>query len=180
MEQKIIRPKGCAYITYLSIKYIFLIGLLSLAVFGLLYESPFQSGNNVKIIQGMFLVFMSVVILILGVCQTREIIRYKLIICNEYVYLSANRDLFLIRHKDIKMNYDGIKILRYQKSLRPDLIKKGMFFFSAIYIIRNNSKKEEYLLTMWFSKKQIATIIEQIRKNSELYNDCAVEVVYDN
>lgn len=173
----IIRPKGILYVIYLLIKYVFLVAILSLAVFAIVEGKPFSSGNMIQIIEGIFLIIMSVVLLSFIVLQTREIIRYKIIISEERIYVAANRDIFLTRHKDTEIAYRGIKAVQFHKSFRPDLIQKGMFFFSAIYIIRDDNQKREHILTMWFSKKQIDSIIQLIVLFAEKQNGYSVEVL---
>ncbi len=121
-----------------------------------------------------------IVIVILFILQTREIIRYKIIFFDEYIFVAANRDLFLVRHNDLKINYSGIKSLQYRKSLRLDMINKGMFYFSAIFIKYEGINKEEYILTMWFSKKQIDQIVTQIKVNAEQHNGFLCEVLPQN
>ena len=177
MQSITIRPKGFIYIFYTMIKYIFLFGLLSLAIFVLLRENPFNANDIFEIILSIFIVIMSLVLLFFIVLQTREIIRYKLILFDDKVFLAANRDVFLTRQKDIQINYYGICAIHYNKELRPDLIQKGMFFFSAIYIMRNEGKKEDYLLTMWFSKKQIDYIMEQICMRATEKNGYTVQIL---
>lgn len=176
-----IRPKGIVYIIYLLIKYIFLIGLCCLEVIILIIESPFQSKNElIKIIQGAIIILGILGILILLILQTREVIRYKIIIYDNHIDIAANRELFLIRHKDMSFDFSNIQTLQYKKMLRPDLLNKGMFYFSVIYIKKLDGEKNECLLTMWFSKKQIQYIMEQIKIRAEKYNKTKVEVLLDD
>lgn len=172
-----IRPKGILYISYTLMKYAFLVSVLSFVVFVIVEEKPFSSGNIIRIIEGLFLITMSIILLVLIILQTREMIRYKIIISNDKIYVAANRDIFLTRHKDIEIAYRGIKAVQFHKYLRPDMIQKGMFFFSAIYILRDDNPKEEYILTMWFSKKQIESIIQSIVLLAEKQNGYSVEVL---
>lgn len=116
-------------------------------------------------------------VLFLMALQTREMIRYKLIIYEDHIYIAANRDLFLTRHKDMIVQYDGIQTLQYCRALRPELINEGMFYFSAIYITRQGTKKEEYVLTMWFSKKQVQYLLAQMKAMAENYNNSFVEIL---
>ena len=105
-----------------------------------------------------------------------------MVIREDGLYLAANRDLFLERQKNINFVYDGIKAIQYKKMLRPDLIEKGMFYFSAIYVDRDEAvgkKNEEYLLTMWFSKKQVKKIMDMIALYAEKQNGYSVEILPD-
>lgn len=176
MDKKIIQPYGAGYIFFTTFKYCFLLGILVLGVYGLI-ESCLVDMNILTIIQSVFIFLVLIFIIVLIVLQTREIIRYKMIITDEYIYLAANRDLFLTRHKDIKMKYDNIISLQYEKTIRPDLYEKGQTFFSAIYIKRSNKKKEDMLLTMWFSKKQTEEIMRLIKENAEKINRNPVEIL---
>jgi hypothetical protein len=176
MNGKIVRPKGLGYIIYTSIIYIFLAFMAGFMVFGLLYEDTWGNAN-VVVIGNIFLLVVLAIMLFLIALKTREVIRYKMIISDDFLYLAANRDLYLTRHKDIRIGYEGIKALQYRKMMRPDLIDKGMFFFSAIYITRENAKKKEYLLTQWFSDKQAQEIIMLIKENAEKCNGNSVEIL---
>lgn len=172
-----IRPKGMLYIAYTLVKYIFLVGLFSLFVFAIVDGEPLDSGNIIKMIEDIFFIAMCFVFVFLICLQTREIIRYKMVISEDKLYIAANRDFLLTRHKDIAIEYGGIEALQFCKYLRPELIQKGMFFFSAIYIKRKDSSKEEYVLTMWFSKNQVEFIIQQMALLAEKQNGYPVEIL---
>ena len=108
-----------------------------------------------------------------------------MVIREDGLYLAANRDLFLERQKNINFVYDGIKAIQYKKMLCPDLIEKGMFYFSAIYVYREEDfcekrKNEEYLLTMWFSKKPVKKIMDMIALYAEKQNGYSVEILPDD
>ncbi len=180
-----IRAKGALYVTYNAIKYLFLLGVLSLVVFAFIDGKPFSSVEVLQIFGDVFLVLGAVVLLTLLVLQTCEIIRYKLVIDENGIYIAANRDFMLIRHKDINVSYEKIKAIQYKQYLRPDLIQEGMFFFFAIYIYREEDfcekrKNEEYLLTMWFSKKQVKKIKDMIAFYAEKQNGYSVEILPDD
>ena len=128
-----IRAKGALYVTYNAIKYLFLLGVLSLVVFAFIDGKPFSSVEVLQIFGDVFLILGAVVLLTLLVLQTCEIIRYKLVIDENGIYIAANRDFMLIRHKDINVSYEKIKAIQYKQYLRPDLIQEGMFF-SLLYI----------------------------------------------
>lgn len=170
--EKVVRPIGAGYIFYLSIKYFLLIGLLSGIIFALISEDLIAKN---KILVMAFLFCTIALILVLIIIQTFEILRYKLIIKNNCVIVKANRDLFLVRHKDLIIKYEGTISLRYTKTMRPDLIEKGSFFFSGIIFKKSNN--EELLLTSRFSKKQIYYILEEIKSSIEEYNGTSVEII---
>lgn len=173
----IVRPKGCLYIVYSLIRYIFLIGLLTLAIFALIEGKPFSGNNIIDYISGIFVILMMAAIFSLIVLLTWQIIRYKLIIYDDHIQVVADRDLFLIRHKDIYFKFEGIKILQYQKVLRPDLLSKGIFFYSAICITRDNNKSKDCLLTIWYSNRQINYILETIKIKAEDYNNYSIDIL---
>ena len=151
-----IRAKGAVYVIYTTFISVFCLGLLCSDIYGLIYAF-----------------------------STKNIICYKMVIREDGLYLAANRDLFLERQKNINFVYDGIKAIQYKKMLRPDLMGKGMFYFSAIYVYREEDfcekrKNEEYLLTMWFSKKQVKKIMDMIALYAEKQNGYSVEILPDD
>ncbi len=177
---KIIRPKSKAYIIYNLIKFLVFAGLICLFALGLSAEKPFSTGEIDKIVQFSFVVLVMMFILMLIVLQMCELISYKIIIGDDFLTVSTERDFLLLRQKDVKVNYSGIKELQYKKMLRPELIFNGMMFFSAIYITREGCKKEEYISTVWFSENQIKSIMQNISVNAEKTNNFPCLILPDD
>ena len=173
-----IRAKGAVYVIYTTFISVFCLGLLCSDVFGLIYAFSTRS-----LLKELIMVTSTIIVLALNIIQAKNIIRYKMVIREDGLYLAANRDVFLERQKNINFVYDGIKAIQYKKMLRPDLIEKGMFYFSAIYVYRDEAvgkKNEEYLLTMWFSKKQVRKIMDMIALYAEKQNGYSVEILPDD
>lgn len=175
-----VRAKGIVYIVYTIFISVIFLGLLCGDIYGLIYA--FRTKSMLKV---LIMIASTIVILAFNVIQIKGIIHYKIVIRENEIYIAANRELFLERHKDIRFTYDKIKAIQYKKMLRPDLMGKGMFYFSAIYIYREGTLsktkgKDEYILTMWFSKKQVKKIMEQIVLYAEKQNGYSVEVLPDD
>lgn len=175
-----VRPKGIVYIVYTTFISIIFLGLLCGDIFGLIYA--FRTKSMMKV---LIMIASTVVVSAWNVIQIKNTIHYKIVIRENEIFITANRELFLERHKDICFTYDKIKAIQYKKMLRPDLKERGMFYFSAIYIYREETfskerGKDEYILTMWFSKKQVKKIMEQIVLNAEKQNGYPVEVFSDD
>lgn len=175
-----IRAKGAVYVIYTTFISVFCLGLLCSDIYGLIYA--FSTRSLLKV---LIMVTSTIIVLALNIIQAKNIICYKMVIREDGLYLAANRDLFLERQKNINFVYDGIKAIQYKKMLRPDLIEKGMFYFSAIYVYREEDfrekrKNEEYLLTMWFSKKQVKKIMDMIALYAEKQNGYSVEILPDD
>lgn len=153
---KIIRPKGVLYIIYISFKLVCLMGVLS---FSILF-----------IMNGHYLYLLAEVCpLILFILQVREIIRYKIIITDEYLWIAANRDLFLVRHKDLKIKYDNLISMQYLCGVYVILI-------SDLRLRYSNRKREMVLNMVRFSQKQIEEIMRLIKINADKYNGYEVEI----
>lgn len=161
MEGITIYPHGKIYITLLTIKYIFMVGLGILFTYGIF---PF-SWMSIVLTCGDF------VVLIFLILQTYEVIRYKMIIYDNKVRLFANRDLFLVRHKDLDINISGIKTMQFKMG-----INLGVGFISVI-VLNYEEKRMKYLNTMWFSKKQIDKIMALIKENAEKTNGEIIEIL---
>lgn len=184
-EMRTFKPKGAVYIilTVFLLLFWFIgssLGIIMIVFFNRkMVCSDNTSFNLIVLAAGCFnLIFFGYVF----VYTLWQVIRYKIVVYEDHIYVAANRDLWLVRHKDMNVSYTGIKTLKYVKTLRPDLIDKGMFYFSAIYITRENAEtgkknKEEYILTMWFSRKQALQIMEEIKIMATKVNGYEPEIL---
>ena len=178
------RPKGLVYIILTAFMYVYLSLLTGLFISGVILFIPRMFLNVIEFFRFISCVVASIVFAIIIVLQTCEVIRYRIVFGEDHLFIAANRDLGLVRHKDLIFKYEGITSLQYMKMLRPDLYHEGMFYFSAIYITRKGDeekkrKKDEYILTMWFSKKQAHEIMREISEKAKIINGYDVEILPD-
>lgn len=138
-----IRAKGALYVTYNAIKYLFLLGVLSLVVFAFIDGKPLSSVEVLQIFGDVFLVLGAVVLLALLVLQTCEIIRYKLVIDENGIYIATNRDFMLIRHKDINISYERIKAIQYKKNAASRFDRKRHVLFLRYICLSRRSCRQE-------------------------------------
>ena len=164
MESITIYPHGKIYISYLTFKYIFLVGL---GIGFALFIFPFKW-------MSLFFIFGDLLIITFLILQTREIIRYRLIIYENKVRIYANRDLYLVRHKDLDIKFSGIKTMQFKLG-----INLGVGLISAI-VLFYDEKRMKYLNTMWFSKKQVDRIMALIKENADKINEEKVEILEDD
>ena len=164
MEGTTIYPHGKIYISLLTIKYIFLVGIFvgcTLTMFPFTWMS-------------LVLICGDAIALIFLILQTYEVIRYKMIIYDNKVRLFANRDLFLVRHKDLDIKFSGIKTMQFKLG-----INLGVGLVSAI-VLFYDEKRMKYLNTMWFSRKQVDRIMALIKENADKINEEEVEILEDD
>ena len=164
MESITIYPHGKIYISLLTVKYIFLIGLLVGCTCTMF---PFSWISIV-------LIFGDALVLALLILQTREIVRYKLIVYENKMRIFANRDLFFVRHKDLDIKFSGIKTMQFKLG-----INLGVGLVSAI-VLFYDEKRMKYLNTMWFSRKQVDKIMALIKENADKINEEKVEILEDD
>ncbi len=164
MESISMYPHGKIYISLLTVKYIFMVGLGILFTYGIFPVS----WMSIILICGDF------VVLVFLILQTYEVIRYKMIIYDNKVRLFANRDLFLVRHKDLDIKFSGIKTMQFKLG-----INLGVGLVSAI-VLFYDEKRMKYLNTMWFSRKQVDRIMALIKENADKINEEKVEILEDD
>lgn len=164
MEGITIYPHGKIYISLLVFKYILLVGLFigcTITIFPFTWIS-------------IVLIFGDIIVLVFLVLQTCEIIRYKMIIYDNKVRLYANRDLFFVRHEDLDIKLSGIRTMQFKMG-----INLGIGFYSAI-VLNYDKKRMKYLMTMWFSKKQVDKIMAIIKENAEKISGEIIEILEDD
>ncbi len=164
MESISMYPHGKIYISLLTVKYIFMVGLGILFTYGIFPVS----WMSIILICGDF------VVLVFLILQTYEVIRYKMIIYDNKVRLFATRDLFLVRHKDLDIKFSGIKTMQFKLG-----INLGVGLVSAI-VLFYDEKRMKYLNTMWFSRKQVDRIMALIKENADKINEEKVEILEDD
>ena len=179
MKEKVIKPKGFLYIFYNTILFIPLIGLPLAEIIVLLVDSSFIYNNPKGFVYALGLLFGMILFTVLLIIRIIELIKYKIVLYKDHLFLSANKDFNLTRQKATMLKFENITALQYKQMLRADLIAKGKFFFLAIYVTYANKKKQDYLLMTWFSKKQVKEIMEYIRINAERINGFAPEILPD-
>ena len=180
MNCKIFRPKGRAYILYNAFKYAVLAGLLCYCAFSLSYENAFATGETDKLITFSFVVFLMMLLVALIAIQTCDLIRYRIVLYNQLIYVAVKRSIFFIWLRDIKISYFGIKELQYKKIQRRSLSDIGNIMSSVICITKDGAKEKEYIFTKWFSKKQIDAIMKQISINAEKINSFPCNILPDD
>lgn len=116
--------------------------------------------------------FIFIIPLVLLVLQVREVVLYKIRLTERKIYLAANRDLFLIRHKNLEISYKGLKSIQYCLGF------ESIGFVSAIVLIYENDKLK-YLNVLRFSDKQVDIIINNIKELAEKYNSYPIEIKPD-
>lgn len=160
MKKIIIYPHGKLYIFCLVLIYIFLIGLGVLFTYSIY---PFAWWS-------ILLLCGDLIIIVLLILQTREILRYKMVIEDNKVCLKANRTLFLVRHKDLIIDFKGIKSIQFKAG-----VNLSVGFISAI-VLNYDEKRMNYLNVMRFSRKQINYIIELIKTDAVKINGYEIEI----
>ena len=185
-EMRTFKPKGVVYIILTVFLLLFWIMMAISGIVALIYYIrdvlPSYVDMPILVVGLMLVCFGTIAFAYTFIYTLWQVIRYKIVLYEDHIYVAANRDLWLVRHKDMSISYTGIKTLKYVKTLRPDLIDKGMFYFSAIYITRENAEtgkknKEEYILTMWFSRKQALQIMEEIKIMATKVNGYEPEIL---
>lgn len=171
---EIIRAHGKGYIIWLVFKYTFLLGLLGVS--SLCFIAFANESDSIGLTACIFVAIVDLFIVFLLVLQTREIIRYKMIIYDDSLFIKANRDIFLKRHKDMTVKFENICSLQYFLGMRFDLIDYGQGFCSII-IINYNNGNSEYIVAMRFSRKQIKYIMQKIKDKAEKLNGSEVEIL---
>lgn len=147
------------YIIGLIFIYAFLLGLLS-------FSALFILG---KWYWALLFEILPIVCLIL---QTREVVKYKIKLTDTKIHLAANREWFITRHKNLKINYKNLKSIQYFFGVLQAR------FVSAIALVYNDGKLK-YLDVSRFSEKQVGTIMNHIANFAERYNSYAIEVLPD-
>lgn len=154
-----IRPKGKMYIFGLVLIYIFLSGILAFSILFILE----------KIYWALLLEILPIVLIFL---QTREVILYKIRLTDTKIYLAANRQLFMIRHNNLKISYKGLKSIQYFLGFET------IGLISAIALVYENDKLK-YLDVLRFSDKQVDIIMGHIKDLAEKYNSYPIEIKPD-
>ena len=163
MKQIVLRPRGVVHITLMIFYYIFMLGL-SIPAFILLLTMPLTIMTSVYLIAGAILTVLLILL-------TRELILYKMVIKESKVWIAANRDFLLTRHKNMTIPFKGIKSIQYKFFVYPcpDGIK-------SVIILSYDNKRMRYINTMRFSKKQVDTIIQIIKERAEKLNGYKIEI----
>lgn len=164
MKEIVLRPKGVLYILLTSFYYIFMLSLSITGVMSLLFTKPLTFGVVIIII------IEEAILISLLILQTRELVLYKIIIKESKVWIAANRELFLVRHKNMNVSFKGIQSMQYKW-----FVDLTLGIGSAIVIWYDNDKMK-YINTMRFSKKQIDNIIQIIKDRAEKLNGYAIEI----
>lgn len=158
MQNIIIRPKGGLYITYfLVLKLAILIGLLLFSIAYIISETYWA-------------LVLNILPLVLLILQIREICRYKLIIKEGSIWIAANRDIFLVRHKDLTIKYKNLKSIQFYLGIEAIVV-------SLIAFRYKDEKKIKYLNTLRFSRKQVEKIMQLIKENADKHNGYEVEIL---
>ena len=184
-KMRTFKPKGAVYIVYTSFILLFWLIFVILGIVALIYyiRDVLPSYVDMPIlVVGLMLVCFGIIAFAYTFVYTLwQVIRYKIVLYEDHIYVAANRDLWLVRHKDINISYNDITMLKYVKTLCPELINKGMVYFSGIFIARKNkdeiNNEEEYILTMWFSRKQALQIMEEIKIMATKVNGYEPEIL---
>lgn len=155
----IIRPHGKMYIIGLIVIYAFLLGLLSFSVHFILSKWYWALLSEI----------LPIVCLIL---QTRDVVKYKIKLTDAHIYLAAQREWFITRHKNLKISYKNLKSIQYFFGLLQAR------FVSAIALTYND-EKIKYLDVSRFSEKQVGIIMDYIVTFAQQYNSYGIEVLPD-
>jgi hypothetical protein len=157
----IIRPHGnIIYTVALVIVYAVFAGVLS---FGVLF-----------IIEKCYwALLLEIPIMVILILQTKELIRHKIELSDNQIYLTANNALFMPKKKDLKISYKNLKSMQYFSGFIP-------ISLVSVIVLEYNSGKLKYLDVFRFSEKQITLIIKSIKELAEKYNSYPIEVKPDN
>lgn len=161
-EEIIIRPRGISYILILVAEFI-AIGWMPIAM---VWE--WMDGFSWRVA----VYFLPTILIVL---QVREIILYKIRLSKENIYLAANRELYLVRHKALTISYKGLESVQYH--LGYGTINSG-FLKSEIILTYENGKKR-YLNVLRFNRKQIDKIKKIIAQYATQFNSWEVEIKTD-
>ena len=162
MKQIVLRPRGAGHIALMIFYYIFMLGL-SIPAFILLLTMPLRIMTSVYLIAGAILTALLSLL-------TRELILYKMVIKESKVWIAANRDFLLTRHKNMTIPFKGIKSIQYKFFVGIGL---GI---NSVIVLSYDNKRMRYINTMRFSKKQVDTIIQIIKERAEKLNGYKIEI----
>ena len=114
----------------------------------------------------------------LAVFEIIKIAKYKLIISSDNIFLSANREWLILRHKAITLSYKGLVSLQYCQGVTAGNREEPFLIIMAV-IFEYADGKETTINLNRFSKKQIKCIMQTIKDICKESYDTEIEIKPD-
>lgn len=153
------RPKGGLYIFANIFIYTFIIVFLIVVPIYFILEKVYF-GVALSFIPALFLMIL----------QTKEVVKYKIDVHNDKIYIAKNGAILMTYEKEFEIN------LKELKSIQLVYGQSAVSYIMAVINLEFNNNSSKYINLNKFSKKQIYVIMNVIKQKAEAYNGYEVEI----
>ena len=172
-EKIIVRPNGALYVivqtVILSVYLSLIVAIIYLLITGLEIKDIFRT---------LLFIGGGIIAVYLTVFEIIKIVRYKIIVSNKNIFLSANKEWLILRHKAITLSYEGLKSLQYCQGITAGNREEPFLIIMAV-IFEYADGKETTINLNRFSQKQIKRIMQIIKDRCKEYYDTEIEIKPD-
>lgn len=153
------RPKGGLYLFGTAILYGFIISFLIIVPIYFLLKKEYL-GIALSFTPALFLMIL----------QTKEVVKYRIVVFNNKIYIAKNGAILMTYEKEFEIN------LKELKSIQLVYGQSAVSYIMAVINLEFDNNISKYINLSKFSKKQIYEIMNVIKQKAEAYNGYVIEI----